>query len=111
MRAQFIDPGQLRTELALEACTLTPDGLGGHEQLWSEVASVFAMIEPVSAQAVFGAGQVLETVTHRITMRWREGVASGMRLTKAGRIFDIVTVHDPDESSRYLVCRAREVRP
>ena len=61
-----------------------PDGLGGHEQVWTEVASVFAMIEPVSAQAVFGAGQMLETVTHRITMRWRDGVASGMRLTKAG---------------------------
>lgn len=111
MRAQFIDPGQMRTELALEACTPTPDGLGGHEQVWSEVASVFGMIEPVSAQSVFGAGQILETVTHRVTMRWRESVASGMRLTKAGRIFDILTVHDPDETGRYLVCRVREDRP
>ncbi|MEP9397195.1 phage head closure protein [Mesorhizobium sp. KR2-14] len=111
MRTQFIDPGRLSTELALEACTPTPDGLGGHEQVWSEVASVFAMIEPVSAQVVFGAGQMLETVTHRITIRWREGVASGMRLTKPSRSFDILTVHDPDESGRYLVCRAKEVRP
>ncbi|MEP9371015.1 phage head closure protein [Mesorhizobium sp. KR1-2] len=111
MRAQFIDPGQMRTELALEACTETPDGLGGHEQAWSEVASVFAMIEPVSAQSVFGAGQMLETVTHRVTVRWREGVASGMRLKKAGRIFDILTVHDPDETGRYLVCRVKEARP
>ena len=41
-------------------------------------------------------------------MRWRNGVASGMRFARQGRIFDIVTVHDPDETGRYLVCRARE---
>jgi SPP1 family predicted phage head-tail adaptor len=35
-------------------------------------------------------------------------VASGMRFTRAGRIFDIVTVHDPDETGRYLVCRVKE---
>ncbi|WP_281685108.1 phage head closure protein [Thalassobaculum salexigens] len=74
----------------------------------SQGATVFALIEPVSASAVFGAGQTLETVTHRITMRWRDGVASGMRLTRAGRTFEIVTVHDPDETGRYLVCRTRE---
>jgi head-tail adaptor len=34
-----------------------------------------------------------------------------MRLTKAGRVFEIVTVHDPDETGRYLVCRTKEVRP
>ena len=29
-----------------------------------------------------------------------------MRFTKLGRRFDILTVHDPDETGRYLVCRA-----
>ena len=109
MRTLFVDPGSLRSELTLEACTTVADGLGGHTESWAEVATVFARIEPVSASSVFGADQTLETVTHRLTMRWRSGVASGMRFAKAGRIFDIVTVHDPDDSGRYLVCRAREV--
>ncbi len=109
MPALFVDPGFLRAELALEAASLTPDGLGGHAESWAETATVFARIEPVSAASVFGAGQTLETVTHRITLRWRDGVASGMRFSKAGRIFAIVTVHDPDETGRYLVCRVREI--
>ena len=50
----------------------------------------------------------METVTHRVTLRWRNGVAAGMRFARQGRIFDIVTVHDPDDTGRYLVCRARE---
>jgi SPP1 family predicted phage head-tail adaptor len=69
---------------------------------------LFARIEPVSAASRFGADQMLETVTHRITLRHRPGVASGMRFRRLARLFAIVTVHDPDETGRYLVCRVRE---
>jgi SPP1 family predicted phage head-tail adaptor len=109
MQALFLDPGKLRSELALEACATVADGLGGHDENWTEVATVFALLEPISAQSVFGAAQTLETVTHRVTMRWREGVASGMRFRKQDRTFAIATVHDPDETGRYLVCRTKEV--
>ena len=108
MRVEFIDPGALRHECGLEAATLAPDGAGGHAESWAEIATVFARVEPVSASSGFGADQSLETVTHRVTVRHRADVASGMRLTRGGRILDIVTVHDPDESGRYLVLSARE---
>jgi SPP1 family predicted phage head-tail adaptor len=108
LNAQFIDPGAFRTELALEEASLTPDGMGGHTETWAEVATVFARIEPVSASARFGAGQTLEEVTHRITLRYRADLRSGMRLRRGARFFEIVTAHDPDETQRYLVCRARE---
>ena len=108
MRAEFIDPGAFRHELVLEAATPTPDGAGGHAVSWNEVAALFARIEPVSAASRFGADQTLESVTHRVTMRHRPGVASGMRFTRLGRAFEIITVHDPDETGRYLVCRVRE---
>ena len=108
MRTLFLDPGSLRSELALQANTPVPDGMGGHTENWNEIATVFARIEPVSATSVFGPGQTVEAVTHRITIRWRNGVAAGMRFARQGRNFDIVTVHDPDDTGRYLVCRARE---
>jgi SPP1 family predicted phage head-tail adaptor len=108
MRTLFLDPGTLRSELALQACTIVPDGLGGHTESWVETATVFARIEPVSATSAFGPDQTMETVTHRITIRSRNGVAAGMRFAKQDRIFDIVTVHDPDDTGRYLVCRATE---
>lgn len=108
MPTLFVDPGALRSELALEDCTTVPDGSGGHAESWGEIATLFAKIEPVSAESIFGADQTLETVTHRITIRWRAGVTSGMRLRRLDRIFHVVTVHDPDDTGRYLVCRARE---
>lgn len=108
MNGSFIDPGALRMELSLQQATLTADGLGGHTESWSEVATLFARIEPVSARARFGADQTIETVTHRITVRFRADLASGMRFVHAGRVFELVSVHDPDETGRYLMCRATE---
>ena len=108
MAVLFIDPGRLRTEIALEACAREPDGLGGFTETWVEAATLFACIEPITADSAFGADQTLETVTHRIALRRRDGVASGMRFNRQGRLFDILTVHDPDESGRYLVCKVRE---
>lgn len=107
-RALRIDPGDLRTELALEGVTNASDGLGGQVESWSAVAALFAHLEPVAATEKFGADQTLETVTHLITIRQEQDVASGMRFTKGARIFDILTVHDPDETGRYFVCQARE---
>lgn len=108
MATLFIDPGALRVELSLQAATTVADGLGGFGEEWNEVATVFGRIEPLAADSRFGADRTLETVTHRVILRHRQGVLSGMRFARAGRTFGIVTVHDPDETGRYLVCRVRE---
>ncbi|MBN9244184.1 MAG: phage head closure protein [Mesorhizobium sp.] len=108
MGKTFVDPGALRTRLVLQTVTAVSDGLGGFAESWSDVATVFARIEPVSADSRFGAGQTLEAVTHRITLRHRGDVEADMRFAGGDRCFRIVTVHDPDESGRYLLCRTRE---
>lgn len=108
MRSVLLDPGALRSELRLEACSPVPDGLGGQSEAWNEIGVLFGLVEPVNAQAAFGADQSVETVTHRITIRWRDGIRSGMRFVKGSRVFDIINIHDPDESGRYLSCRVQE---
>ncbi|MGB3500329.1 MAG: phage head closure protein [Mesorhizobium sp.] len=108
MKVSIINPGELRVELGLERMVPTPDGLGGFAEAWEAVTLVFAKIEPRSTRSSFGADQTLEEVTQRITVRHHSQLASGMRLRRGGRIFEILTVHDPDETGRYLVIAARE---
>lgn len=109
MRTFFIDPGSFNNEFSLQDAAMVADGVGGHTEDWSERTKVFGRIEPISAKSDFGADQSLETTTHRIALRWRDDIASGMRLVWRGRIFRIATVHDPDETGRYLVCRTQEI--
>ena len=109
MRTEFIDPGAFRHEVAMEAASIVSDGGGGHSEIWSEVATFFALIEPVTARSRFGGDQTLETLSHRVTIRYRADVTSGLRLKHGRRILKILTVHDPDETARYLVCHTREI--
>ena len=106
--ASIVNPGELRFQVAIEEPQATPDGAGGYVAGWLEIARVFARIEPLFARDEFGAAQTIEEVSHRITIRFREDVESGMRLRRGSRLFDILTVHDPDETGRYLVLRAKE---
>ena len=108
MRARRIDPGRLRRLLTLEAVTPEPDGAGGFTPNWTAIATLHAALEPVAAVPRFGADQALPTVTHVVTLRARPDVRSGMRFAAGGRVFAIETVHDPDETGRFLVCRVRE---
>lgn len=87
---------------------MTPDGLGGHIQTWTEWAVMFGQIEPVNASSQFGARQAHERVTHRVLVRFREGLRSGMRFVTDGRHLHIVTIRDLDERGRYLLCQVRE---
>lgn len=103
-----IDPGEIRTELVLEQATATPDGAGGFIETWIEIATVFARLQPIVVRERFGADQTLEEVTHRVTIRHRPDVTSGMRFVMGDRVLPILTVHDPDETGRYLTCRTRE---
>ena len=108
MRRLRLDPGTFAAEVELQRAEPVPDGMGGFAEGWKTVATLFARVESVSARSVFGADQRLETVTHRVTMRRHEAVLSGMRLLLKGRILSLVTVRDPDETGRYVVCEARE---
>jgi len=108
MKALFLDAGRLRSEVILQAAIPVEDGAGGHSEEWSEVARLFAAVEPLRAQSRFGAGQFLEAITHKVTLRYRPDLRSGMRFLRAGRALEIVTVQDPDETGRYLTCLVRE---
>lgn len=82
MHSVLLDPGFLRNELRLQAAGVVPDGLGGHTEAWSEIALLFGMVEPVSANSIVNADQAIETVTHRITIRKRNDIRSGIPLKR-----------------------------
>ena len=103
-----IDPGALRHPLTLQQAVRTPDGAGGFSESWATVATVFGKVEPLGTESSARADQMLEAVTHRVTIRKRGDVAAGMRFDWNGRVLEIVTAHDPDETGRFLECRTRE---
>lgn len=109
MAVTFFDPGLMTARLDLEAAVASADGQGGAVIAWTAVASLWARIEPVSfVVGEKGAASETATVTHRIWIRFRDGVLPGQRLRKGERLFVLGLVRDPDETARYLVCHCEE---
>lgn len=109
MAVTFFDPGQMTARLDLETAVAEPDGQGGAVLSWSVLASMWARIEPVSfvvGEKAAAAEQAV--VTHRIWVRFRNGIAAGQRFRKGARLFCVKAVRDPDETRRYLVCHCEE---
>ncbi|CAN7643707.1 phage head closure protein [Rhizobium sp. LjRoot30] len=108
MPVSFLDPGQFSARLELEAPVTVADGQGGAEVSYQGVAAFWALIEPAGHVVREAAGAETATLTHRVWMRFRTGVAAGMRLRKGARFFAVRAVIDPDETRRYLVCHCEE---
>ena len=47
----------------------------------------------------------IATISHRIWVQFREGIAAGQRFRKGRHVFAVKLVRDPDETRRYLVCQ------
>ena len=103
------DPGAFTARLTLERTMETPDGQGGAVVIHVAFDTVWARIEPVSAARLAAAGAVPMTVTHRIWLRHRADIESGVRLRKGARVFELRTFRDPDETGRYLRCDCQEI--
>ncbi|MCB0070019.1 MAG: phage head closure protein [Caldilineaceae bacterium] len=103
--------GRLRTPVTIQNRTITRDALGQAIESWATVATVRAEVRPTGGQErMVGGGDVpLATVTHRITMRYRDDVTPLSRLLVDGRVFDVEAA-DPQNVGRkdMLICRCVE---
>ncbi|SOC35598.1 SPP1 family predicted phage head-tail adaptor [Rhizobium subbaraonis] len=109
MERVAFDPGVFTARLTLERSVETPDGQGGVSRTYAAFGSAWARIEPVSAGRSAAADAYPMRVTHRIWLRHRGDLTTGVRLRKGARLFDIRTFRDPDESRRYVVCDCEEM--
>ena len=94
-------------ELPLES----PDGFGGVVRSYAAGPQVWGAIEMLRGDERIRAGRPEQAVTHRVTMRWREGVTAAMRLSRGPRKFAIRAAADPDGARRHLVCLVEEISP
>lgn len=111
MSAVLHDPGWLRQRVTIESAAGAADGAGGETVAWDTVATLWARVTPTRAEERIVAGHLTGVVTHLVTLRWRDDIAGGMRVAYHGRVFRILSVHDPDETRRYLVAKCAEESP
>ena len=103
--------GAMRQRLSLDVAIESTDESGALQTTWSLVGDTWGQIIPASSGDRFIADRQEETITHRILIRWRNAVQSGMRFRLGGRVFLVHSAVDPDERQRVLICRCEEIKP
>lgn len=78
---------------------------------WESVCEAWAAVEGLTGRLYFEAQQTAERSDHRITIRWRRGIESGMIVRHDGRELEIQAALDKDGRRRWLELLCREVRP
>lgn len=118
-----IAAGRLRHRVRIESLEPQRDSHGAiirdpvtgeTEMVWSEVATVWAAIEPISAREFAASGALQSQVTTRIVMRFRDDVTAAMRVVHApaGRVVRVYNIQgvlaDLDSGQEYMTLPCRE---
>lgn len=99
--------GDLRQRIKIQQKSVTRDTYGGETITWTDVAIVWAAVEPISGREYFSAQQFRAEVTTRIRIRHRAGITPVMRVSSGTRLYDIISVIEVNERNRevHLMCQ------
>lgn len=99
--------------LALETAQKTPDGAGGYQRSWNEIAQHWCALAPLSARQAAGETVPLAVGGYEITLRalpfdHAQRPRAGQAFRHGTRRFVVTSVTENDAAGKYLVCQAKE---
>ena len=100
--------GELRHLITLQNTIATVNDYGERTLTYSDYATVFASIEPLTGREFDLAQQTNSLVTHKIRMRYLAGVTTTDRIVFGTRIFNLIEVRNIEECDVELEIRASE---
>lgn len=94
--------GQLQHRIEIQSPTETRDSMGQTVTTWQTTHVRWAAINPLSDREQFYASQVRPETTHRVIFRYFDTLTHRHRLKRDNRIFDILSIINPNESNEML---------
>lgn len=83
--------GSLRHRITIQSLVSSSNPFGSPDQ-WTDVATVWAAIQPMSSKEVFQAGQLAMKASHKITIRYpgaNIAISAGNRVRYGSRVFQL----------------------
>ena len=101
--------GLMTRQVTIRTMARTPDGMGGYTETPTDVAGIWAEVEPLQGNEQLRAMQTGMLRPHRFTMRYRTGISAALTILYGARVFNIKSVVDLEEKHRELVILGDEV--
>lgn len=94
--------GSLREPVTIEKRQTTEDEMGGRTTSWIKFMDVWANVEPLRASQNWFAQHLEHRLTHKVIVRFLNGVTSDMRVKFGERVLQIRAIRDLEERNRFL---------
>jgi SPP1 family predicted phage head-tail adaptor len=104
-----MNSGELRHRIKIQKLEKNQDTFGQPVESWPDVATVWASVEPLVGRQFFEAETITHELTHKIKLRYRQGVTPSMRVKFGDRYFQIVSIINYQERNRELQLMCREL--
>jgi SPP1 family predicted phage head-tail adaptor len=103
--------GKLDKRITLQSQTETADGGGGFTVVWTDEITVWASISSPGARDIerLQAMKQQSEISHKVIIRYREGVSTAWRVKFGTRYFNIAAITNPEEKNESLEMMCNEV--
>jgi SPP1 family predicted phage head-tail adaptor len=100
--------GPLRHRVTIRTYAKTRDSYGAEIETWEDFATVQASVEPRIGWEDMAAKQLTAQVSHKIRIRYIEGLLPTMQIEWLGRTFEISSIINVGERNREILIMATE---
>lgn len=98
--------GTLDNRITIQSETRTADDYGGAALAWTDVATVWANVRPLTGREHGNMGAVEAPAVYRFTIRRRGGLTEGMRISWNSQAFNVRVIADPGARALYMTIDA-----
>jgi SPP1 family predicted phage head-tail adaptor len=101
--------GELRHRIIIQDYTETLGDIGNPVKTWTDTTTRWGKILPVSSREIIEGRQVEGRATHRVVLRYYDGLTRKSRLKYDGRLFNIEDIINIEERNKVHLIVATEV--
>jgi len=109
-RDRPIDAGDLDQPLTIVNFSGAQDAAGHVLGTETTIATLFGAIRAMTGGELFIARQAQSKATHKITIRYTDGVDTSMRVKHAAKTYELLSIADPDQRREWLELLACEIQ-
>lgn len=101
----MIRAGELNQRVTIQAATESRNALGETTLSWSDYTTRWASVEGISSRESLFNGRQETNITHRVRLRWVDGLTQKMRIIWRGRTLEITSLLEHNNRSEHeLIC-------
>jgi SPP1 family predicted phage head-tail adaptor len=100
--------GRMRERVRIEQASESRNAIGEVVQTWSTFGERWASVEGLSSREALLSGQQQTEISHRVRMRYVDGMTSRMRFVWRGRVLEIFSLLEHRNRSEHeALCTER----